>query len=124
MKYAVVKTGGKQYKISEGDVLEVERISLGDQKEILFDDVLMYTADGAVRIGTPLLTGIEIKATVLGQIKGKKIRVAKYKAKVRYRRVSGHRQLLTKVQIKSIQPKGKADAAPAEKKKTAAKVAK
>jgi large subunit ribosomal protein L21 len=122
MKYAVVKTGGKQYKISEGDILEVERLSLGDEKEISFDDVLLYTADGVVRVGTPMLSGIEIKATVLGQIKGKKIRVAKYKAKVRYRRVTGHRQLLTKVQISSIQAKGKAESpkkveGPTEKKK-------
>jgi len=123
MKYAVVKTGGKQYRISEGDILEVERLTLGDEKEIHFDDVLMYTADGVVKVGTPLLTGVEIKATVLGQIKGKKIRVAKYKAKVRYRRVTGHRQLLTKVQISSITAKGKANSVPAEERKTSVKKA-
>lgn len=106
MKYAVVKTGGKQYKISEGDIVEVERLSLDGKKEVVFDDVLLYTADGVVRVGTPFLSNVEVKATVLGDVRGKKIRVAKYKAKVRYRRVTGHRQALTRVQISSISEKG------------------
>lgn len=105
MKYAVVKTGGKQYKITEGDVLEVERLAPSDKKEITFDDVLLYTADGVVTVGKPSVAGVIIKATVLGETKGKKIRVAKYKAKVRYRRVTGHRQLLTKVKIEKIEAK-------------------
>lgn len=106
MKYAVVKTGGKQYKISEGDIVEVERLALDGKKEVVFDDVLLYTADGVVKVGTPLLSNVEVKATVLGDVRGKKIRVAKYKAKVRYRRVTGHRQSLTRVQISSISEKG------------------
>jgi large subunit ribosomal protein L21 len=106
MKYEVVKTGGKQYKISEGDIVEVERLALDGKKEVVFDDVLLYTADGVVTVGTPMLSNVEVKATVLGDIRGKKIRVAKYKAKVRYRRVTGHRQALTRIQISSIGEKG------------------
>lgn len=106
MKYAVVKTGGKQYRISEGDVIEVEKIN-GD-KEVVFDQVLLYTADEVVKVGTPLLSGITVKASIVDQIKGEKIRVSKYKAKVRYRRVTGHRQLLTKLKIDSITAGGEA----------------
>ena len=106
MKYAVVKTGGKQYKISEGDILEIERLSADDKEKITLDDVLLYTADGAVRVGTPTVTGITIRASILGQTKGKKIRVAKFKAKARYRRVAGHRQSLTKIKIDSIEESG------------------
>ena len=126
MKYAIVKTGGKQYKISEGDILEVERLAGEDKKEVTFGDVLLYTADGVVRVGTPLLSDVEVKATVLGDIKGKKIRVAKYKAKVRYRRVSGHRQLLTRVQISSISGKDskRVTAKPVAEEKNAVKAAK
>lgn len=126
MKYAVVKTGGKQYKITEGDIVEVERLAT-DKKEVMFEDVLLYTADGVVKVGNPLLSGVVVKGTVLGDTKGKKIRVAKYKAKVRYRRVTGHRQALTKVKIDSIEAKGKAEEkkeAPVSEKKTVKKATK
>lgn len=101
MKYAVIKTGGKQYRVSEGDVLEVERLK-NDGKSLEFSEVLLYTSDGAVTLGKPTISGAKVKASVLGDIKGKKIRVAKFKSKVRYRRVHGHRQALTKVKIDEI----------------------
>jgi large subunit ribosomal protein L21 len=116
MKYAVVKTGGKQYKVSEGDVIEVER--LNEEKEVVFDQVLLYTADGVVKVGTPLVDGVTIKASVIDQVKGDKIRVSKYKAKVRYRRVTGHRQSLTKVKIDSILGAGEKKTAPKAEEKT------
>ena len=122
MKYAVVKTGGKQYKITVGDIVEIERLST-DKKEVMFEDVLLFTADGVVKVGNPLLSGVVVKGTILGDTKGKKIRVAKYKAKVRYRRVTGHRQSLTKVKIESIEAKGKAETSAPEK-RTAKKVEK
>lgn len=101
MKYAVIKTGGKQYKVSEGDVLQVEKLE-NDGKNVTFSEVLMVSDDGKVQIGTPTLPGLSVSATVNGDVKGEKIRVAKYKAKVRYRRVTGHRQSLTSVTIASI----------------------
>jgi large subunit ribosomal protein L21 len=102
MKYAVIATGGKQYKVAENDVLEIEKIEVGQDTEITFDQVLLVAIDEAVEIGQPLVAGATVIATVLDQIKGDKIRVAKFKAKARYRRVIGHRQRLTKVKITSI----------------------
>jgi large subunit ribosomal protein L21 len=114
MKYAVIQTGGKQYRIAEGDILSVEHLT-GDNKDLLFDKVLLYTADGTTKVGTPYVSGITVKAKLLGDEKGEKIRVSKYKAKVRYRRVTGHRQLLSKIQIESIGTgSAKKEAAPAK----------
>lgn len=103
MKYAVVKTGGKQYKVSEGDIIEVEKLNVEPDKDYSFDKVLLYASDGDVKIGTPLVKNVKVAGEILDNIKGKKIRVAKYKSKVRYRKVYGHRQALTKIQIKSIE---------------------
>jgi large subunit ribosomal protein L21 len=102
MKYAVIQTGGKQYKVAEGDVLEVE--SLGQEKDanMSFDNVLLYTADSDVMIGNPTLTDVIISAKVLDNVRGDKIRVSKFKAKAKYRRTNGHRQHLTRIQIESI----------------------
>lgn len=101
MKYAVIKTGGKQYKISEGDVISVEHLPNAG-KEVRFADVLLYAEDAKVQIGAPVVSGIEVVASLIGDVKGKKIRVAKFKAKARFRRVTGHRQSLTQVKIESI----------------------
>ncbi len=102
MKYAVIQTGGKQYRVSEGDIIEVERLSGAKDETISFTDVLLYTADGTVNLGTPLIEGATVTGKIVDHLKGEKIRVSKYKAKVRYRRVTGHRQSLTKVQIEQI----------------------
>ena len=118
MRYAVVRTGGKQYKIAEGDVIEVEKLNA--EKDFIFDKVLLYIADGVVEIGTPLVEGITVKASVIAQIKGEKIRVSKYKAKVRYRRVTGHRQQLTQVKIESITGKGEEKKTPSKEVKETA----
>lgn len=127
MKYAVVKTGGKQYMVSVGDELEVERLSSATPGQTFpFEEVLLYVADGVAKFGTPFVSGISVKATVVEHTKGDKIRVAKFKAKSRYRRVTGHRQSLTKVKIDSISDgyaeKSTKKAQPAgEKKATVAK---
>jgi|SRR5882724_1313109 len=102
MKYAVFASGGKQYKVVEGNIVELEKLKVDEGKTLTFDTVLFYSADGVVKIGQPQLSDITITAKVLGQIKGVKIRVAKFKAKARYRKVYGHRQQLTRVQIESI----------------------
>lgn len=102
MKYAIIVSGGKQYKAIEGSILEVDKIDLEAGKIHKFEKVLLYTADGVCQIGKPLLSDVSVSGKVVGQFKGDKIRVAKFKAKSRYRRVQGHRQLLTRIQIEKI----------------------
>jgi len=101
-KYAVVKIAGFQYKVAEGDELEVNKIDVEKDKDITFEEVLLIVEDGKVKIGQPLVVGSKIRAKVLEQFKGKKIRVATYKAKSRQRRVKGFRPLLTKIKIEKI----------------------
>ncbi len=120
MKYAVIKTGGKQYRVSEGDILEVERLT-HDGKTITFGEVLLYVNDAHSLVGAPLLSDVVVTADILGDMKGDKIRVSQFKAKARYRRVQGHRQSLTKVKISQIRGK---DDKPAKKVETAPKVEK
>jgi large subunit ribosomal protein L21 len=106
MKFAVIQTGGKQYKTTEGAILEVERINSAEGQELQFDQVLLYCVDEVCKIGQPNLEDVVVTAKVLGHVRGEKIRVGKFKAKARYRRVTGHRQALSKVQIQSIMLKG------------------
>ncbi len=102
---AVIKTGGKQYLVKEGDELEVEKIEGEVGKEIVFDKVLLLEKQGKVKIGTPYVEGARVLGKILEQKKGKKIVVLKYKKKRRYRVKKGHRQLLTKIKIEKIQAK-------------------
>jgi large subunit ribosomal protein L21 len=102
MKYAVIKTGGKQYKVSEGDVLEVERLKAEKDSKISFDNVLLLVSDSSVKIGKPFLAGEKVEAKLLENIKGEKIRVSKYKSKVRFRRTTGFRASISKVLIEKI----------------------
>ena len=99
--YAIVKIGGSQYKVTEGDELEVDKIEGGKGKAVSFDEVLLL-ADEEIKIGEPLVKGAQIKAKIIEQFKGDKIRVATYKAKSRHRRVKGFRPLLTKIKIEKI----------------------
>jgi len=107
MKYAIIKTGGKQYKVKEGDALEVEKLMVRQahqaSKLIDFNEVLLVVEDKNVLIGQPLVEGAKVKAKVLGHLKGPKIRVAKFRAKSRYRKVKGHRQEKTRVKIQKIE---------------------
>jgi len=100
--YAVIRTGGKQYKVQEGDVLKLEKLAaeIGDTVE--FDQVLAVKTDGELKIGTPYVEGAKVTAKVLEQGKGKKIVVFKYKPKKNYRRKQGHRQPFTSVRIEKI----------------------
>ncbi len=102
MKYVIVESGGKQYKASEGDVLEVERLKAQPGEGYTFKKVLLYTADGVCRIGQPQLSGITVTGKIIDHFRGEKIRVAKFKAKAKYRRVNGHRQSLTRVKVEQI----------------------
>mgnify|MGYP001587005020 CR=1 FL=1 len=102
--YAVIETGGKQYLIKSGDTLKVEKLNVEEGKEVKFDKVLLLAKDDGtdVQIGRPYLAGTTITATVEKQGREKKMRVVKFKRKVRYKRVRGHRQDFTKVKIKKI----------------------
>lgn len=101
MNYAVIKTGGKQYRVSAGDVLEIDRLST-DGDTVVFDDVLLLVSDSGIKIGKPRLVDVKVKAKILEQTKGEKIRVSKFKAKARYRRTIGFRAHLSKVMIEKI----------------------
>ena len=99
--YAIIATGGKQYRVSEGDVIYIEKIEAQVDSTVSFD-VLLMGNDGDVKIGTPVVEGVKVEGKVVGQIRGEKIVVYKYKSKKNYRRKQGHRQPYTKVEITKI----------------------
>lgn len=100
--YAVIETGGKQYRVAEGDTVLVEKLDVAEGETVAFDNVLTVVKDGEVKIGRPLVEGAKVVAKVVEHGKGEKILVFKYKAKSNYRRRQGHRQPFTKVQIEKI----------------------
>jgi len=101
--YAIIQTGGKQYRVAPGDVLRVERLPGERGDEVQLDQVLLVTDDGGeVRVGAPLVEGASVKGEILRQGKAKKIIVYKKKRRKNYRRKQGHRQLFTAVQIQEI----------------------
>lgn len=102
MKFAVIQTGGKQYKVSEGQVLTIEKIDKKVGSLINFDKVLLISDGKKTEIGKPYLKDVKVSAKVLMQEKGEKIYVIKYKAKTRYRRKRGHRQFFTRVKVEKI----------------------
>jgi len=100
--YAVIKSGGKQHKVSEGEEILLEKISLDEGEAIEFSEVLAVNKDGNLNVGKPLLEGAVVKGKVLNHLKTKKITVIKMKRRKDYRKKQGHRQNLTKVKIESI----------------------
>lgn len=101
--YAIIKTGGKQYRVQEGDNIFVEKLNADVDSNVVFDQVLAVVHDGDVKVGTPVVEGAKVTAKVLAQGKEKKVLVFKYKAKSNYRRRQGHRQPFTKVTIEKIE---------------------
>ena len=99
--YAIIATGGKQYRVSEGDVIYIEKIDAEVDSTVSFD-VLLVGNEGDVKVGTPVVEGVKVEGKVVGQVRGDKIIVFKYKAKKNYRRKQGHRQPYTKVEITKI----------------------
>ena len=99
--YAIIATGGKQYRVSEGDVLYIEKIDAEVDSTVSFD-VLLVENNGDVKVGTPVVEGVKVEGKVEAQTRGEKIIVFKYKAKKNYRRKQGHRQPYTKVEITKI----------------------
>ncbi|MEM4270851.1 MAG: 50S ribosomal protein L21 [Candidatus Pacearchaeota archaeon] len=103
MEYAVINLGSKQYRVSKGDVIEVNRIGEKENTKLDIDNVLLYVAGDQIKIGKPNVQGVRVKAKILENKKGKKIRVAKFQSKVRYRKVIGFRPQLTMLQIEEIE---------------------
>ena len=102
--YAVVETGGKQYRVAPGDVIDVERLTDSEPGDtIKLEKVLMVSQDGEVTIGTPLVAGAQVVAKIETEGKAKKILVFKYKPKIRYRRKRGHRQQFSRLAIEGIE---------------------
>jgi len=99
---AIIETGGKQYKVAEGDVLFIEKLNNEAGDDIKFDKVLAVLGDGEAKFGAPLVDGASVDASVVKNGKGKKVVVFKYKPKKGYRLRKGHRQPYTKVEIKKI----------------------
>lgn len=100
--YAIVETGGKQFQVKPGDVLDVEKLNAGEGDEITLDQVLLIRDGENLQIGKPRLENASVKAKVLGQGRGKKIKVFKFKKRKQYRRTQGHRQYLTRIKIEEI----------------------
>ena len=100
--YAIVQTGGKQYRVETGDTLRVESLPVHTGEVIEVGDVLAVSQDGDITIGTPTVEGAKVRAQVMSQGRDKKIVVFKYKNKTRYRRKTGHRQMYTEIKITDI----------------------
>ena len=124
--YAIIESCGKQYKVTEGDVVFFEKLDVEEGKKVTFDNVVLVSDDKKVEVGAPYVKGVKVEGKVVSHGKGKKILVYKYKAKKNYRRTQGHRQPYTKVEITKIKTAAEKAETKAEVKaeaKTEAKVA-
>jgi len=101
--YAIIKTGGKQYRVKPGDVVRVERLDGAVGSSVTLGDVLLVAGEGEPRVGSPLVAGVSVLGTVVEQDRDAKVRVFKYKKRKHYRRTRGHRQSLTTVRIDRVQ---------------------
>ncbi len=101
--YAIIETGGKQLCVREGDTVRVEKLAIGNGEEVVFDRVLLVSADEGLKIGQPVVPGARVTGRVLKQGRAKKIIVFKYKSKKNYRRKQGHRQPYTQVVVEKIE---------------------
>jgi large subunit ribosomal protein L21 len=118
--FAVVKTGGKQYKVQVGETLDVEKLTVDEGAQVRLDEVLLAANDGNVAYGRPLIDGAVVTARVVRQHKGPKLIIFKYKSKSRYRRRTGHRQWLTQLLVQAIDIPGLGTDAMAERPRTVA----
>jgi len=100
--YAIFTTGGKQYRVSQGDVLDIEKLDAETGTSVDFDNVLMVSNDDAVQIGAPYVAGGKVTATVTEQGRGKKVEIIKFKRRKHHQKRTGHRQYITKVEITTI----------------------
>ena len=102
MAYAVIQTGGKQYRVAEGDVIEVEKLEVEAGAEAKLEQVLLVSNDAGISIGAPLVSGAAVIADVVEQMKAPKVIAFKYKRRKGYHRTVGHRRQLTRLKIKTI----------------------
>ena len=100
--YAIIATGGKQYRVREGDTIQIEKLSGDAGDDVTFGEVLLVSVDGNVSVGAPHVGGASVAGTIASQTRGPRLTVFKYKSKTRDRTKNGHRQSLTAVTIKSI----------------------
>ena len=100
--YAVFKTGGKQYKVSEGETIKIEKLEVEPGKKVTFNEVLMIADGGNVKVGSPLVDKASVEAKVISQGKGKKVNILKFKRRKHSMKRQGHRQLFTEIQIAKI----------------------
>ena len=135
--YTIIETGGKQYRVQEGDIITVEKLGIEDGKKVEFDKVLVLSDDNGLKVGTPYIEGAKVAGKVVENGKGQKVIIFKYKNKKDYRKKQGHRQPYTMVEINDLggvgskpaakaEPKAaekKAEEKPAEKKEAARKPA-
>lgn len=115
--YAIIETGGKQYRVTEGDEIRIEKINVADGEQVTFDKVLVLGDGAEAKVGAPYVEGAAVYGDVIETGKGKKVIIFKYKAKKDYRKKQGHRQPYTLVKITGISAEGKAPekaVAPAE----------
>lgn len=129
MNYAVIVSGGKQYQVSEGTELLVDKLDINPSDAIVFTEVLLVNMDGKITVGSPSVADAQVRGRVISQIKGKKLSIGKFKAKVRYRRTTGFRPQYSKIKIeyigigkeqqKQADSAAKTEAKPAKKKRTA-----
>ena len=113
--YAIIETGGKQYRVSPGQSLEVERLDVAEGGSVELDRVLLIAQDDKVTVGSPVISGARVLATSQGEGRSKKVIVFKYKPKVRYRKKTGHRQAYTRLTIDRIVEPGSAPGEPEKK---------
>ena len=121
--YAIIESCGRQYKVSEGDVVFFEKLDVEEGKKITFDNVVLVSDDNKVEVGAPYVKGVKVEGKVVAHGKHKKIIVYKYKAKKNYRRTQGHRQPYTKIEITKIKTPAEKAEKTAEKNTTATKTA-
>ena len=114
--YAIIESCGKQYKVTEGDVVFFEKLDAEEGKKVTFDKVILVSNEGKVEVGTPYVKGVKVEGKVVSHGKAKKILVYKMKPKKNYRRMQGHRQPYTKVEITSIKLAAKKTATKAAEK--------
>ncbi len=100
--YAIIETGGKQYKVEEGMMISVEKLEVAENGVVVFDNVLAVSTEDGLKVGSPLIEGAKVEATLIGHGKGRKIIIYKYKSKKGYHKKKGHRQPYTKIKITSI----------------------
>jgi large subunit ribosomal protein L21 len=101
--YAIIKTGGKQYRAEPGHQLTIEKLPEGTGSEVVFTDVLLVSTDAGVRVGTPVVAGATVRGTIVEQTRDHKILVHKYRRRKNSRKTIGHRQWITRVRITSIE---------------------